>query len=329
MADYELMPYDHHDLGELREIFTRCFGGDVDEGYFRWKYLEGPAGQAMSYVARKEGRIAAYYGVLPEHYMVDGVRTIVYQSMDTMTHPEHRGQGLFPRLAKATYARVQESTGGLHLIGYPGPTAIKGFTKRLGWSCLVEMKYHFVHPWSFRAATMLRSKGYLEVHPVDGSDVRLDAYFQGHGTQGRAIAKVIDKDVLAWRTFGHPTIDHHHLLVTREGNGIGMCIYRVDAEGRAFLLWLDVRHGTDMDGCAMAVLDHLFEQRGIGSVHTFLSGDPRVERALRRCGSMVNPFGRGPYSYRTPFIVLADAAKAEKGAYDIDRYWIQPITRDY
>ena len=84
-----------------------------------------------------------------------------------------------------------------------------------------------------------------------------------------------------------------------------------------------------MGACTEAVLRHLFEQGGIASVHTFLHGDPTVAQALRGCGALVNPIGKGPYSYRTPFIVLADPDKVAKGAYDIERYWIQPITRDY
>ncbi|MBX2977792.1 MAG: GNAT family N-acetyltransferase [Flavobacteriales bacterium] len=329
MADYEIVQYDYRDISELREIYARSFGRDVGEDYFRWKYLEGPAGPVISFVARKEGRIAAFYGVLPERYTVDGEPAFIHQSMDTMTHPEHRGKGLFPRLARATCAHIQETTGKLHLIGYPGPTSINGFTQKLGWQCLVEMSYIFIYPWAFRVSNTLREKVDVEVCSVDAADPLLDAYFMIHRAQVRPIAKVVDKEVLLWRTFGHPMIAYKHLLVVVNGAGIGMCVYRIEADGRAFILWLDSLDDANIDICVHAVVGYLFRQRSTRSVHTFLSGDPKVRLALKRCGSMVNPFTRGPFSYRTPFIVLADPESIASGAYDAGRYWLQPITRDY
>src|SRR5688572_26250181 len=95
--------YDFEKPEELAEIFELCFGQKFSSRYFNWKYLDNPAGKAIAFVAEHNNHIAAFYGVIPEYYLVNNKKEIVYQSMDTMTHPEYRKSGLFTKLANLTY----------------------------------------------------------------------------------------------------------------------------------------------------------------------------------------------------------------------------------
>ena len=42
--EFQFQLLDTSRLGELAEMFRLCFGQEVSEGYFRWKYLSSPGG---------------------------------------------------------------------------------------------------------------------------------------------------------------------------------------------------------------------------------------------------------------------------------------------
>jgi GNAT superfamily N-acetyltransferase len=81
---------------------------------------------------------AAYYGVLPIQAHFDSDVVLCAQSGDTMTHPEHRGKGLFIRLAQRTYDLAAEQ--GIEFVfGFPSPMSFPGFSRQLNWAFPYEM----------------------------------------------------------------------------------------------------------------------------------------------------------------------------------------------
>lgn len=114
----------------LEIVFKRPFSFE----WWNWKYRLNPAGfwgeDGDIWVAESDGEIVSYYAVIPEKIKL-GSRTItVAQSVDTATHPEFRGMGLFTTLARKVYSECQKR---YRLIyGFPSEMAFKGFL-RLGW----------------------------------------------------------------------------------------------------------------------------------------------------------------------------------------------------
>lgn len=50
----------------------------------------------------------------------------------TMTHPEYRGKGLFPVLARSTYARMKAANMAM-VWGFPNAMSHRGFVRNLNW----------------------------------------------------------------------------------------------------------------------------------------------------------------------------------------------------
>ena len=44
--EFQFRLLDPSRLGELDEMFRLCFGQEVSEGYFRWKYLNNPGAKS-------------------------------------------------------------------------------------------------------------------------------------------------------------------------------------------------------------------------------------------------------------------------------------------
>jgi GNAT superfamily N-acetyltransferase len=192
MGQYTFQRCDFSDLGALNEIYVKSFGGGGSVPYFQWKYLDNPAGKAIAYVAEADGKVAGFYGVIPEYWYIGGGKRILHQSMDTMTHPDHRGKGLFPKLAHMVFDRIREETGGLLVIGYPGPTSYAGFVHKLKWKSMVEMKYLFAYKWMFQAARFLpRMVQGAVVEDITTYPAEMDAFFAAHEAPVRPFTKYL------------------------------------------------------------------------------------------------------------------------------------------
>jgi GNAT superfamily N-acetyltransferase len=103
--------------------------------YLRWMYVENPAGPVVGVNAWCGDRIAGHYAVIPIRSESERGHHSSALSLNTATHPEHRGRGLFVRLAEETYALAAER-GIEEIVGVANARSTPGFVRRLGFrSC--------------------------------------------------------------------------------------------------------------------------------------------------------------------------------------------------
>lgn len=95
---------------------------------FRFWYLDNPNGKVLSFNAWHGDIMAAHYAVIPTRMNIGGRVVKGLLSMATVTHPEHRGKGLFRTLAKATY-EYAASIGYEFVIGVANDNSYPGFIK--------------------------------------------------------------------------------------------------------------------------------------------------------------------------------------------------------
>jgi hypothetical protein len=142
MNEYTIKKVEAADFNLLIPLMQNCFGMNVDIDYFRWKYIDNPAGQFLGFIAvDSKGEVGAYYGVIPELYAIHGEEKKIYQSCDTMTHSAHRRKGLFQMLAKHCYNYLAERNE-LFVIGFGGGQSTPGFLK-FGWKHIFDIHYYF------------------------------------------------------------------------------------------------------------------------------------------------------------------------------------------
>ena len=97
MSEYTISKLDPENFQVLLPLMKDCFGMDVNIDYFKWKFLENPAGPFIGFTAvcNKTDEVVAYFGFIPESYKMDGIDKIIFQAHDLMTHSNHRRKGLF------------------------------------------------------------------------------------------------------------------------------------------------------------------------------------------------------------------------------------------
>lgn len=132
--DYKLVHLDKSGLEKLRILHRDCFNSKYTPEYIKNKYNTMCFDGDMYgfFFNDRNGNSAAYYGIFPINLVYENKIITASQSGDTMTHPNHRGKGLFTLLAQKTYeyARIK---GIKFVFGFTNSKSHRGFEK-LGWT---------------------------------------------------------------------------------------------------------------------------------------------------------------------------------------------------
>jgi GNAT superfamily N-acetyltransferase len=121
---------DFKDLESLVDLQNVVYSGKhtFTTEVFRFWYLDNPNGKVLSFNAWDRETMAAHYAVIPTRMNIDGRVTKGLLSMATVTHPDHRGKGLFKTLAKATY-ECAATEGYEFVVGVANDNSYPGFIK--------------------------------------------------------------------------------------------------------------------------------------------------------------------------------------------------------
>lgn len=122
-------------------LLGHCFPGatHLNRAYLRWLYLENPAGQVVGFDAWEGVRLVATYVTIPARLRVDERSAPGLLSLNTATHPEFQGKGLFTRLATAVFDRAA-GAGFSCVYGIANANSTPGFTRKLGFQLVESLR---------------------------------------------------------------------------------------------------------------------------------------------------------------------------------------------
>jgi hypothetical protein len=134
MPNYEYKRISLDLLADIQYLYKHIFNQSFPISFFEKKYNTDAFGLSyVGYIAyADDGTPAAYYGVFPCNVMLNDKKYLAAQSGDTMTHPAHRGQGLFISLAKQTFQLAKDNDVKF-IFGFPNENSYPGFVKKLEW----------------------------------------------------------------------------------------------------------------------------------------------------------------------------------------------------
>lgn len=134
MDDYVFKQLDKDAYGFIQELYLKSFNLKETLSFIRNKYDTSYTGiENIGYIAFDQSDTpAAYYGVFPMILFSGGKDILVAQSGDTMTAPDHRGKGLFVKLAQRAYQLAWNEKVKL-VFGFPNENSYPGFKEKLNW----------------------------------------------------------------------------------------------------------------------------------------------------------------------------------------------------
>ncbi len=127
-------------INELAELARSTYdkGEIINVEYLNWEYNSNPDGKALVFLANEESKIVSQYVVVPRKYAIENEIINASLSLNTITHPAHRGKGYFTKLAELTYSECKK----LNIdftIGFPNKNSVSGFVNKLKFSGIGEL----------------------------------------------------------------------------------------------------------------------------------------------------------------------------------------------
>jgi len=282
----ETRPAAAGDLPQILELLRESMGRADDprfDALFRWKHLDNAFGPSPMWVAVDGDRLAAFRTFMRwEFQRGDDVFRCV-RAVDTATHPDYQGRGLFTQLTRAALPEL-EADGVRFVFNTPNDQSRPGYLK-MGWQAIGRARA-CVRPLSpigaFALARNRMPAGHFSEVPKFGrpvAEVLADPHLNQliPGTGGAVLRTRVTPEFLRWRYAS--AVLPYCAIVAPGGIEQGVAITRVRRRGRALEVVMAALLGVDDDPAAARELvrcvrkaahRHADYMLGIGTIPGFV-----------------------------------------------------------
>lgn len=141
--NFKLQKFSMDKTRDILNLFQIVFERPMSKKFFNWRYLNTPWGEGIFSLAYDDDVLAASYSIMSCELIIDNNPIKVGFSMTTMTHPNYRGKGLFPKLANDVYNQASDMGYDL-IVGFPNDVSYNGFVNKLGWNGFGSVTLHTI-----------------------------------------------------------------------------------------------------------------------------------------------------------------------------------------
>src|SRR2546428_4283091 len=138
--NFAIRPYRDDDESRVLELLDASLGGGPGgirpPEFFRWKHFENPFGRSFMLVADREGRIIGLRAFMRWEFVAKGITLRAVSAVDTATHPDYQGHGVFSSLTQAALEAVRGDTD--LVFNTPNEKSLPGYLK-MGWEKVGRM----------------------------------------------------------------------------------------------------------------------------------------------------------------------------------------------
>jgi GNAT superfamily N-acetyltransferase len=213
---------------------------DHDEAFFAWKHDENPAGVSPQWGAfGSDGELVGVRVFLrwrfrgPRGEVLHGVRAV-----DTATHPDHQGRGIFSRLTLGALPELREM-GTDFVFNTPNAQSRPGYLK-MGWNLVgrIPVAVRVAGPRSAAAMRGARAAAEKWSQPTQAGIAATDAL-----ADSEALSRLLDRLVPSGRIETDRTVEHlqwryrfeplHYRAIAASSVADGLVIFRVRRRGSA------------------------------------------------------------------------------------------------
>jgi GNAT superfamily N-acetyltransferase len=293
-----IRPFAAGDEPEVLELLDAALGGGPagrrPPEFFRWKHLANPFGPSFMLVAEADGRLVGLRAFLRWRFVAGDRVLRAVRAVDTATHPDYQGMGVFSRLTRAA---LEALDGQVDLVfNTPNQKSGPGYLK-LGWQEVgrVSVAVRVRRPAHLLAARRAAPRPAPPVAADMAATVLGDAdavaRLLHREPTSRGLATERDPAYLAWRYGAAPLLGYRAVAETRGSELAGVAIFRVRRRGG---LWESTIAEVLAGGAAGMTRRLLRRVVGAAPVDhlTFHApaGSPAV-RAARLAGFLPSPAG--------------------------------------
>ena len=240
--DLEFRRAGDSDRAAILDVLRVSLGREVDDRYealFAWKHRENAFGPSPAWIACDGDRIAGFRTLMRWEFLADGRIVRAVRAVDTATHPDYQGRGIFTRLT--LHALDELGSEGVEFVfNTPNDQSRPGYLK-MGWREVGTLPT-VVRPTRWRrVARIAKARVPAERWSMPSSaglpaaDVLADApaidSLLARRARSADLTTNVTGEFLRWR-FGTSLLGYR-ALVASSGVADGLAIFRVRARGSA------------------------------------------------------------------------------------------------
>ena len=136
--EYTVRAANEQDLPAIIELFELSLGsehGAPKESFWRWKHIDNPFGVSPVLLAFDGDKLIGLRAFMRWQWIHQGQVLPAFRAVDTGTHPDYRGKGIFSRLTKQLIAELKEREPSCFIYNTPNSSSKPGYLK-MGWQVL-------------------------------------------------------------------------------------------------------------------------------------------------------------------------------------------------
>jgi GNAT superfamily N-acetyltransferase len=310
-------PFAPEDLPAVLDLLDTSLGGGPagrrPPEFFRWKHLESPFGPSFMLVAVDGDRLVGLRAFMRWRFDADGRTVEAARPVDTATHPDYQGMGIFTRLTRELLAAV---AGEVDLVfNTPNAKSGPGYLK-LGWREVGRLPVAVRVRRPGRLAAELAGRVASSVagrqrRPVDAGRDLSDPLAAGAVpvrtvlARGNEVQRLLEREpagaaslrtprdvaYLRWRYGAAPLLGYRAVTEESDGQLTGLAVFRVRRRGG---LWestiAEVLAGDD-PGTARRLLRRVTAAAPVDHLTLHVPAGSELADAARRGGFLPTPAG--------------------------------------
>lgn len=122
------------DIPEIVELLKVSLGESMipkSEALWKWKHFDNPFGQSPVLLAEEDGNLCGVRAFLRWEYLENGKILKACRAVDTATHPDYQGRGIFKKLTLSLIEEIKKQDIDL-IYNTPNTNSTPGYLK-MGW----------------------------------------------------------------------------------------------------------------------------------------------------------------------------------------------------
>jgi GNAT superfamily N-acetyltransferase len=227
----EIRPAESTDIPAIVELLKLSLGESLlpkSETYWRWKHVDNPFGPSPVLLAFEGPKLIGVRAFMRWDWISGTDRYHAVRAVDTATHPDHQGKGIFKKL---TLKLVEESkSSGVHFVfNTPNTQSRPGYLK-MEWKDAGRLPVRFIplNPFGRLAVRLVSSPKSPVPFPQWLRSSAASVFFKQLDedvTPNDLLATPLNERYLAWR-YGSVPVVEYFALSNVDQNENELLIYR-------------------------------------------------------------------------------------------------------
>lgn len=205
--------YQDYDAAQVLTLYKQVNNREMTSTHLAWKYFSSPFGKSVIKLMFDGDILIGFYAASPVTVQVEGDPVKAALSVNTMTHPDYRGKGIFPYLGKKTY-QACEQKGIKFVYGFPNNNIYKSRIRNLEWIGFGKMSILERNSESSAAVA-----GATDIHEIDKFDSRINLLWE-KTKAGNNVIVPRNQEFLNWKFVQRPTVEYFKYIHTDEANNV-------------------------------------------------------------------------------------------------------------